>query len=86
MNRDDIGALAPGMSADIVAFDLRSHAFAGAQHDPVAALIFCAPQQVSFSMINGRVVVRDGQLQGLDLPVLVERHNALAQELVAGDR
>ncbi len=46
LDRDDIGALAPGMAADFVSFDLRQHAFAGALHDPVAALVFCAPSQV----------------------------------------
>jgi len=42
LGRDDIGALAPGMAADIVAFDLSALAYAGAAlHDPVAALVFC---------------------------------------------
>ena len=42
LGRDDIGALAPGMAADLVAFDLRGIGFAGGLHDPVAALVFCA--------------------------------------------
>ncbi|WP_277052299.1 8-oxoguanine deaminase [Zestomonas thermotolerans] len=84
LNRDDIGALAPGMAADFVAFDLRQIAFAGALHDPLAALVFCAPTQVSHSVINGRVVVRDGQLTNVDLPRLLERHNRLARQLVSG--
>ena len=46
LGRDDIGALAPGMAADFVSFDLRQPLFAGALHDPVAALVFCAPSQV----------------------------------------
>ncbi|HVL75696.1 MAG TPA: 8-oxoguanine deaminase, partial [Noviherbaspirillum sp.] len=61
LGRDDIGALAPGMAADIVMFGLDSIGFAGALHDPVAALVFCAPAQVACSVINGRVVVRDGR-------------------------
>ena len=85
LNRDDIGALAPGMAADFVAFDLRQIAFAGALHDPLAALVFCAPSQVSHSVINGRPVVRDGQLLSVDLPLVIERHNRLAHQLVAGN-
>lgn len=85
LNRDDIGVLAPGMAADIVGFDVRGHQFAGALHDPVAALVFCAPAQVSFSLINGRPVVRDGQLATIDLPLTVEQHNRLAARLVRGD-
>lgn len=83
LGRDDIGQIAPGMAADIVAFDIRGLDFAGAQADPLAALVFCTPPKVSWSFINGRVVVRDGVLTTLDLPVQVERHNRLAAELMA---
>lgn len=82
LGRADIGHLAPGMCADLVAFDVRSLNYAGALHDPLAALLFAAPSTVALSVINGRVIVRDGQLQTLDLPVLVERHNRLARQLV----
>lgn len=81
LNRDDIGALSPGMSADFVAFDMSSVGFAGAGHDPVAALVFCTPANVSTSVINGRVVVRDGQLLTADLPAVLTRHRDLARQL-----
>ena len=85
LGRDDIGALAPGMSGDVVAFSLDGLALAGAAvHDPVAALLFCSPQNVSHSVINGRPVVSDGQLLPIELPTLVEQHNALARRLVNG--
>ncbi|MBB3118485.1 8-oxoguanine deaminase [Pseudoduganella violacea] len=88
LNRDDIGALKPGMAADIVLFQLDQIGFAGALHDPVAALVFCTPSHVSHSIINGKVVVRDGQLQTVDLPLVIERHNRLARQLAlaAGSR
>lgn len=81
LNRDDIGALAPGMSADIAMFSLDGVGFAGALHDPVAALVFCTPTQVNHSIIDGKVVVRNGVLQTVDLPLVVERHNRLAAGL-----
>ncbi|MGI4984835.1 MAG: 8-oxoguanine deaminase [Janthinobacterium lividum] len=81
LGRDDIGALAPGMAADVVAFDLNQLNFAGALHDPVAALIFCAPSKVSTSVINGNVVVRDGRLTTIDLEGIVDHHNRLAARL-----
>ncbi|AKJ68170.1 hydroxydechloroatrazine ethylaminohydrolase [Pandoraea thiooxydans] len=84
LNRDDIGALAPGMAADFAAFDLRQIGLAGALHDPLAALVFCNLGAVAYSVINGRVVVREGQIATLDLPATIERHNRLAQRLVAG--
>ncbi|AOE84451.1 8-oxoguanine deaminase [Pseudomonas sp. TCU-HL1] len=85
LNRNDIGALAPGMAADFVAFDLNHIAYAGALHDPLAALVFCTPTHVSTSVINGKVVVRDGHVVTVDLPCVLERHNQLARQLVLGE-
>lgn len=84
LGRDDLGALAPGMSADFVAFDLARPGFAGAMHDPVAALVFCAPSNVAWSVVDGKVVVRGGALATIDLGPQVERHNRLARELARG--
>ena len=84
LGRDDIGALAPGMAADLVTVGLDDIGMAGALHDPLAALFFCHVPRVRHSIVNGRVVVRDGELQTLDLPRHVARHNVLARELVAG--
>lgn len=85
LGRNDIGALKPGMAADFVAYDLRQLPFAGAWHDPVAALLFCTPVNVSLSVINGRVIVRDGQLTTLELEPLIEHHNRLALALAKGE-
>jgi len=81
LNRDDIGALAPGMAADIVTVPLNHIGMAGALHDPLAALLFCQVPRIAHSVVNGRVVVRDGRITTLELPLLVERHNALARQL-----
>jgi 8-oxoguanine deaminase len=84
LGRDDIGALAPGMAADLAVFDLNTVAFAGARHDPVAALAFCGPISAAYTIVNGRVVVREGELTTVDLPALIRRHNQLAAELIDG--
>jgi 8-oxoguanine deaminase len=81
LGRDDVGALAPGQAADLIGVRLDRLAFAGAQADPLAALLFCTPPTVDLSIINGRVVVQDGHLSGLDLPATITRHNGLAREL-----
>ena len=85
LGRDDVGVIAAGMAADFVAYRTDTIAFAGAQTDPVAALVFCQSQNVDYSVINGRVVVRDGVLQTIDLPVLIEKHNQLSRRLINGD-
>ncbi|MFZ6777739.1 8-oxoguanine deaminase [Undibacterium sp. Ji83W] len=86
LNRDDIGALKPGMSADIVMFNLKQTGYAGAWHDPVAALVFCTPSDVAYSIINGHVVVREGQITSIDLPRVLEKHNHLAHQLAEAAR
>jgi cytosine/adenosine deaminase-related metal-dependent hydrolase len=82
LGRDDIGCIAPGMSADFIALNLDRPTFAGAQHDVVAALILCQANSVDYSFINGRRVVDQGRLTTLELPALVERTNQLAKQLV----
>lgn len=82
LGRSDVGHLAPGMCADLALFDLRTLGFAGgAVHDPVASLLLCASAQAAYTVVNGRVVVRQGQLTTLDLGPLLEKHNRLAREL-----
>jgi 8-oxoguanine deaminase len=85
LNRTDIGALKPGMAADLVAFNMQTLDFAGGLHDPVAALVFCTPAKVNWSIINGRVVVRQGRLSTLDLAPHISRHNRLAARLIRGE-
>jgi 8-oxoguanine deaminase len=84
LGRDDIGALAPGMAADFAAFDLRGIAFAGTGQDPVAALVFCSPAAAAWSVIDGRIVVREGVLATIDLPVVLEEHRRLERALASG--
>jgi cytosine/adenosine deaminase-related metal-dependent hydrolase len=80
--RDDIGSLEEGKAADFVAFRIDGLAHAGAHGDKLAALLTCAPAPAWLSVINGKVVVEDGRLPGVDLPRLIERHNHLSQGML----
>lgn len=82
LGRDDIGTLAPGMTADFIAIDLNRVEFAGALHDPVAAVVLCAPARVDHSWVGGRPLVKYGQVVDIELDDLIHRHNHLAQDLV----
>lgn len=84
LGRSDIGQLTPGYAADVIAFDLTRLAYAGAQHNPMAALLFCAPQPVDLSLINGRIVVEDGELRPLELTPVIQRHNEISRRLING--
>ena len=85
LGRDDIGSLEPGKCADFFALRLDRLEYAGAVHDPVAAAVLCAPVTVDFSFVHGRLVVDQGQLAGVDLPVVIEKHNRAAARLVRGE-
>ena len=82
LGRSDIGQIAVGQCADMALFDLRSLALAGAAvHDPVGSLLLCASAHAAYTVVQGRVVVREGQLTSLELGPLVEEHNRLARLL-----
>lgn len=82
LGRPDIGHLAVGQCADLALFDLRTLSFAGgAVHDPVGSLLLCGSPQAAYTVVHGKVVVRQGQLTTLELAPLLERHNRLAQNL-----
>ncbi len=82
LGRSDIGSLEPGKGADFIAISLDQVGYSGALHDPVAAVVFAAPTHVDHNYVHGKAVVQDGELVGVDLPELVERHNAAAARLV----
>ena len=84
LGRDDVGVLSKGMAADVIGVDLHSLSLSGAAvHDPLASLLLCTVDRVSFSVINGRQVVRDGQLLTLDLEKHLPRHNRISKEMVS---
>jgi cytosine/adenosine deaminase-related metal-dependent hydrolase len=84
LGRNDIGALAPGMAADIAGYRLDALEMAGgAVHDPLAALVFCPPQQADLVIVNGQPRVQNGELLGHDLGVMIDRHNRLAKTMAA---
>jgi hypothetical protein len=56
----------------------------GAVHDPVGALLLCASDNADYTFVNGRVVVRQGQITTVDMGPLIERHNQLALSLALG--
>jgi 8-oxoguanine deaminase len=85
LGRDDLGSLEPGKCADFVAIHLDRLEYAGALHDPVAAVILCAPVKVDHTYVHGRPVVSEGRLVNLEIGPLIERHNRAAARLVRGE-
>ena len=85
LGRKDIGQLSAGFCADMALFDLRSLSFAGgAVHDAIGSLMLCASAPAAYTIVNGRVVVSEGQLATVDLGNVIERHNKFAIQLAQG--
>ncbi len=82
LGRDDIGSLEPGKAADLVAYRVDGIQHAGAGGDPVAGLLTCAPVNAWFSIINGRMVIEQGEITGVDIKALVKQHNEQAERLL----
>lgn len=82
LQRDDIGSLEPGKAADLVAFRVDDLGHAGALGDPVASLLTCAPGRVWLSVINGKIVVENSELKGMDMAALIIRHNAASMGML----
>ncbi|MHB8856159.1 MAG: 8-oxoguanine deaminase [Bellilinea sp.] len=82
LGRSDIGSLEVGKCADFIAYDLSRLEYTGALHDPVAALVFCQPRNTDYTVVQGKYVVKQGQLLTLDLPRQIEIHNQAAARLI----
>jgi len=84
LGRSDIGSLEVGKCADFIAIKLDKLDYAGALHDPVAATLFCNSVRVDLNVVGGEIIVKDGELQSLDLAEHVFNHNQAARRLVRG--
>ena len=84
LGRTDIGSLEPGKCADFVAINLNCLDYAGALHDPLAAILFCNPVGVDYNVVGGKFIIKEGQLQTLDLSEHIQKHNKAAARLLEG--
>ncbi len=80
LGREDIGALAPGKAADLIAIDVERVEYAGAG-DLVAAVVFCGPVEVDLNIVNGQIIVEKGELMGVELPRILHEQKQLSSAL-----
>ncbi|MEO5615462.1 MAG: 8-oxoguanine deaminase [Cypionkella sp.] len=81
LGRGDCGSLEVGKRADIAIWDVSGIEAAGSW-DPVASLILCGPSKVRDLFVEGRAVVRGGQMATIDLAKVIAQQNQLAQALI----
>jgi 8-oxoguanine deaminase len=80
IGRSDLGEIAVGKMADVAFFRLDELRFSG-HHDALAALVLCGAHRADRVMVQGRWVVEDGAIAGIDVPELVRRHSTLARSM-----
>jgi len=83
LGRQDIGSLEPGKCADFFSLNLHTIGYAGALHDPVAAVVFCAPEKANYTVIHGRIIVKDGQIMTMDMGKVIETHNHWSRKITS---
>ena len=81
LGRADIGHLAPGMAADLAVFPLDTIEMAGADWDPVAALLLCGPVKPRHVVVGGKRIVSDYLLSTIELPRHIAAHRRVVRQL-----
>ncbi len=79
----EIGSIEKGKAADIIGFNLDRIEFSGALSDPVGAVVFCDAKGVDFSMVNGNVVIDEGEFVSINEEEFVEKQNSIAKKLLS---
>lgn len=77
----ELGQIAPGRPADLVAWPLEGIAFAGALTDPIEAWLRCGPVAARHTVVHGRPVVEDGILVAPGVEEMLARHRRIASDL-----
>jgi 8-oxoguanine deaminase len=80
----DIGQIKEGYCADLAMFRTDTISMAGgAVHDPIGALMLCASNNSDITIVNGRVLVKDGKLSTIDIEPIITQHNSFALTLTS---
>jgi len=84
LNFPGLGTIEPGKAADIALFDVHRLEYAGSLSDPLAALLFAGiAHQSAWTICNGRVIVENGTLTGVDEQRLTEQANRISARIQA---
>jgi len=84
LGREDIGSIEPGRRADVALFTVEGLSWAGAEADPVAAVVHSSPAGVRDLLVEGRVVVRSQHLVTADEEAIAGEGRRLGQRIARG--
>ncbi len=84
LGRPELGQLGPGRAADLFALDLNRIQFVGSLHDPANIIPRIGyTEQVDFTMVNGKMVFRGGELLLVNEEELKQKADASQQRINA---
>jgi cytosine/adenosine deaminase-related metal-dependent hydrolase len=83
LGRDDLGALEVGRRADVALFSVEGLSWAGAEADPVAAVVHCSPARVRHLFVDGRAVVESGHLANADEDAIAREGRRVGQRIAS---
>ncbi|MCF8333998.1 MAG: 8-oxoguanine deaminase [Bacteroidales bacterium] len=84
LNRSDIGQISEGKQADLNLMSIDRVEYSGAQHDPLAALVFSvAMQPFDYVVVNGKIVVREGKVPHVDEKEMIKKHQELSDRIIS---
>jgi cytosine/adenosine deaminase-related metal-dependent hydrolase len=80
---DQVGILEEGWQADIAVFDVSTLPYSGSHSDSTASLLFCGTNHnTAYTIVNGKVVVDDGQLVGYNEEELAKKGRDVSENLL----
>ena len=77
----EIGELSIGAVGDIAVWSLTGPLFAGAIADPIEAWLRCGPTAAHHTIVNGKSVVRNGQLVSTRVEEMLSTHRKVAAKM-----
>lgn len=84
LGREELGCIAVGMAADFFLVNMERIELVGAQFDPGSVLCTVGLKgSVDYTVVNGRVVVRDGRLACVDEDAITRKANSVVREYIS---
>ncbi len=85
LNQPEIGSIEEGKAADMFLINTKRLGFAGGLSDSVSALVTSGDSQiVDITIVNGKIVVRDGRLVNIDEDRVAKKANKISQKMIEG--
>ena len=80
----EIGELSVGAAGDVAAWKLDGVSYAGVLDDPVEGWLRCGPTSAWHTVVNGKIIVKDGELTTSKLDAMLSQHKTIARRFQPG--